>query len=102
MKVGDRVQFTITAPHKSSTFNQNTGNGQTSKTTYGLPVKSSKTKEGELFPLNKTNFGYLAAKLGMNSDTWTGHIFDGVVIPQKNPNTSAPVLSWTIDVDSIK
>lgn len=93
MKVGDRITFEIRGGHSTGDYN--------GKKVYSLPVTSGKSGDGE-FPLNKTNFGYLTAKLGMNSDTWKGHKYDGVCIPQKNPQTSAPVLSWTIDVDSIK
>jgi hypothetical protein len=93
MKIGDRLSFTIRAAHSTGDYN--------GKKVYSLPVTNSKTGDGE-FPLNKTNMGYLVKKLGDNSDGWLKHTFDAVCIPQKNPNTSAPVLSWTIDIDSIK
>ena len=93
MKIGDRITFTITKSHTQGSYN--------GKSVFSLPVKSEKTGAGE-FPLNKTNMGYLVNKLGGNSDTWVSHTFDGVCIPQKNPQTSQPVLSWTIDTESIK
>ena len=92
-KIGSRVRLRITKPHVVNTVEN--------KNVFSVPVKSDITGEGQL-PLNKTNMGYLAQKLGDNSDTWVDHEFEAVVVPQKNPNTGAQVLSWSIDKDSIK
>jgi hypothetical protein len=96
LKVGDRINFTITAPHEESE-----GTGATAgKTLRSLPVKY-KGGEGS-FPLNKTNMTYLVRVLGDNSDKWVNATFTAMVLPQNNPSTSGQVLSWTIDADSIK
>ena len=93
LKLGQRINFTIQGSHTESTYNN--------KKIYNVPVTSKETGDGA-FPLNKTNMGYLAEKLSKNSDSWKNHSFDGVVLQQKNPQTNAPVLSWTIDKDTIK
>lgn len=100
LKVGARVHFTISAPHVESA-----GTGQQSgKTLRSLPVsyQEGKDRREGSFPLNKTNMSYIAKALGNNSDTWVGASFDAIVLPQNNPNTSQQVLSWTIEIDSIK
>ena len=89
LKMGDRISFTILGAHTEA------------KGIYNLPVTSERTKEGS-FPLNKTNMGYVARKLGKNSDSWKDHKFDAIVVPQKNPQTNTPVLSWSVDEDSVK
>ena len=96
LKVGDRITFTITGPHEES----QQGEGDKARTLRSLPVKY-KGGEGQ-FPLNKTNMTYLVRAAGDNSDKWTNVTFSAIVLPQNNPNTSAQVLSWTIDAESIK
>lgn len=93
LKLGQRIAFSVTGAHIGSEYNGDK--------IYNVPVTSKETRDGS-FPLNKTNMGYLVEKLGGNSDSWKGHSFDAVVIQQKNPKTQVPVLSWTIDKDTIK
>lgn len=91
--MGATITFRVRAPHKTNSYE--------GKPIYSLPVTSEKTGDGE-FPLNKTNMSYLVAALGDNSDKWTGASFDATALPQRNPQTKAQILSWSIIKESIK
>ena len=100
--IGRRLLFTITAPHEES----QQGEGDNARTLRSLPVSAKDAQTGTatdgLFPLNKTNMGYLVQKLGDNSDTWKGHTFEAVIVNQNNPTTSQQVLSWSLISETIK
>jgi hypothetical protein len=91
-KLGDRLSFVITAPHKANA-------GGTSGTLYSVPVKTAKGA-GD-FPLNKTHMSMFIPALGKDSDDWIGGKFEAFVVPQNNPQSKAQVLSWAVVKESI-
>ena len=88
LKLGSIHPFTITADV------QNNGN------LYSVPVRWSKG-EGS-YSLNKTALKTMAKVLGDETKDWIGSSYDSMVVPQRNPQTEAQVLSFTILSDSIK
>jgi len=92
-KLGEKVGFKITEPHKANA-------GGTSGTLYSVPVKC-KGGAGD-FPLNKTHMAMFIRKLGKNSDTWPNSTFDAFVVPQNNPQSKQQVHSWAVVEDSIE
>lgn len=89
LKIGDKVHFTITGPHKVSIGNL-----------FSIPVKDSDGNTGN-FSLNKTHAGMFSEVFGENTDDWVKVSFTAIVVPQNNPQTNVQVKSWNVDRDSI-
>ena len=67
---------------------------------YSVPVTWAKGSGS--YSLNKTALKTIAKVLGDETKEWIGGTFDSMVVPQRNPQTGAQVLSFTVLADSIK